>query len=507
MRKTLLLLALVLPTLCAENVWQITPLVTKKTPAPESAGTFLDFGETYVSDGFISFWARFGPNPDNDWALYSWKDGRVTRIAMHDVDFTTPDSRKDRIMHTPRFFRGGTSLLHAGRRFLYHSAGAPDHLYGWDGDAWKCVLCDGDTLDVGGVAHKIHRAHVLDTDSHGRALVYWDSSRPKANGWAIHDGNTWTPVFKEGEPVPGMTGVTIKNLSSGLFCLTDCLPEPRLLDDGTILGILTVTGAPFKTALFRLSGPKAEKVLAEDELLSVAGKPVKVRLGRLLDANATSLAMDFPEVTIAYYTSAYSIKITETYRPRLLVLDQGQPSFVEEFGLREFKALRGGEFRIDSAVFPTPGSSALLFTVRAARGKSGFATWTLRSFPGLYYWNGKTTLPVEWEKAAGLTLEAVPDLLQRKLSRFFSLSQAYGISLSPVTAHGGGVRVDLPPLGSVPRVWLFPSGASEPKLVAAPHPQAGDAPVSETDILAWKSPDEAIARSDEGLFLLRRAAK
>jgi hypothetical protein len=512
----------------AQSPWQVTPLVTKTTPVPDSGGTFQEFGETYVSERFLAFWARFGPSQDKDWALYSWKDGRLTRIAVHDVQFATPDSRQIRLMHTPKYFHGGISLMHASPRFLYLSAGVPDHIYGWDGDRWQSVLCDGDTLDVGGVKHTIHRAHILDTDARGRALVYWDSSRPKANGWAIYDGSSWKPLFKEGDALPGTPGVTIKNLSCGLSCIDNCLPEPKLLEDGSILGIMTVVGAPYKTALFRINGDKAEKILAEDELVTVGEQTLKARLGRILAANATSLAMDFPEVTITYYTDPYTFRWTARTRLRIFVLHQGKASFIEGFGLREGKAslvegfglrelkilgLGTGlftkmmEVRIDSAEFPTPGSPGLLFTLRLAKGKSGLATWTLLSFPGLYYWNGEKAEPLEWERAAGVSTDSVLELLQRKLSRLFTINQAYGLSLFTLPPQAGGVRVDLPPVGSAPRVWLFPLGTNEPKLAAAPRFTVDGNSISDTDILAWQANGEAIARSDDGLFLLRRTAR
>ena len=107
-----------------EGSWSATPLVMKGVAAPDGSGQLLEFGAAYTTESFLAFWARTGPSPKEEWVLFSWKDGQLTRVLQRGVEFVAPDSRKVTV-------RADTPI-HVGKRLLYFSPTLPDHIYAWD---------------------------------------------------------------------------------------------------------------------------------------------------------------------------------------------------------------------------------------------------------------------------------------------------------------------------------------------------------------------------------------
>jgi hypothetical protein len=237
-----------------EGTWAVTPLLLKGAATPGGSGQLLEFGEAYQTSSFLAFWARTGPDAKKDWVLFSWKDGQLTRVLQRGVEFVAPDSHKVIV-------RADTPI-HVGKRLLYFTSIWPHHIYAWDGEKLVKVLSAGDELQFGNERYTIKRASVLDASPDGRALIGFENH---TDGWAVHDGSSFTPVLKRGGELPGMPGVRIENFCrQGRWGAIAC-ETPRLLDDGSVLASLTVSeGGRKRSSLFRIFPQRTEVMVEQD---------------------------------------------------------------------------------------------------------------------------------------------------------------------------------------------------------------------------------------------------
>lgn len=495
-----------------EGTWRLTPLVTKGAPAPEASGQFQEFGETYVMENMLAFWARFGPS-DKDWGLFSTKDGKVSRIFLENVEFVAPDSRKVKA-HRIGLLASG---FFPAKRILYISMRYPEHVYAWDGERLVRVLCAGDQLEVGEVRYTVKRATVLDVGPDGRALIYYDANKPQhINGWVLHDGTSFTPVLKEGDSLPGMPGVQIKNLSAGPSCIFHCVGMPKLLGDGSVLAALELTGAPEKAAFFHIAPDKTEKIGVE----MTAGFAMNLRpfefserrLGDLLVARLEGFVM---EVSLGEkYVSAYSTSYF--LEPRLLFYHQGKAQVATYVGEREYTALgsEGAGFMFDEGAYLSADSPRALVTLKVTKLKRHWTkTATEAFFPGLYFWNGEKLSAVPWEEALGMDIPAVLKAMETKSGSILkpSLSlvrpmEIKEIRLRTISGPISGVGVLLPMSGSTVARWFIPSDSVDGKLERGPQFEGAGRPVNVADVLTWKSPEEALVELDDGFFLLTKTS-
>lgn len=493
-----------------EGQWRMSPLVMKGAQVPEMDGQFQEFGEAYVLENALVFWARFGPG-EKDWGLFSLKEGKLAKIFLEDIEFVAPDSRRVKVRRdTPQ-----PPVFHAGKRILYISMKNPDHVYGWDGERLVRVLCAGDQLDVSGVRYTVKKATVINVGPDGRALIYYDANQPQhINGWVLHDGTTFTPVWKEGDALPGMPGVQIKNLSAGHFCFFSCVGAPWLLEDGSILAPLEVTGAPYKTALFHVSRDKTEKIIAEKT--QEPGSPYIERLGDLLVARSDSFVMD-ASWTLVTSTSSGPYVLTYTYyeHPELLVYHQGKFRVESFVGARELLWLvvgrrRNVSFAFDRAMFLTPDSPHLLVTLKVSKITELFwkSQGVFNSFPGLYFWDGEKLSPVPWETALGMDISAVLKTLESEPKRaLWNLpSQPKVIGLRRIGGPASGAGILLPTGGSTGAQWFIPSNSVNGELERGPQFQVAGRTVTVADVVAWKSPEQALVELEDGFFLLTKTA-
>jgi hypothetical protein len=500
-----------------EGHWRITPLVVKGAQAPETNGQFQEFGETYALENALVFWARFGPG-NKDWGLFSVREGKVSKVFLQDVPFAAPDGRKVKVNDLI------PAVLHAGKRMLYISTESPDHVYGWDGERLVRVLCAGDQLEVSGVRYTIKKATVFNVDPEGRALLYYDANQPQhMNGWVLHDGTSFTPLWKEGDTLPGMPGVQIKNLSAGHFCVTNCVKEPRLLEDGSILAFLEVTGAPYKKALFHIARDKTETMITDE--FQGAGS-----LDEKLLAAAAKIRADWPDLPKKFWAGRMAISMEDVlaarsnsfvvslsgymhskddrallWRPLLLFSDQGQ---VRVFSVedREFKKMPHHwydqldvEFAFDRAMFLGPDSPRVLVTVKVSKRTQGIDF----SFPGLYFWDGEKLLPISWETALGMDAATVMKMLESKPEHLWNPTVVKTIGLWRIGGPVSGVGVLLPVGGPTGPRWFVGSASANGQLEQSPQFQVAGRTVKVANVVAWKSPNEALVQLEDGFFLLR----
>jgi hypothetical protein len=478
----------------------------KGAAAPETNGQFQEFGETYVMENMLVFWSRFGPG-EKDWGLFSLREGKLSKVFLEDVEFVAPDSRKIKVSRAGLF----RARISAGKRILYISNIHPDHVYGWDGERLVRVLCAGDQVEVSGVRYTVKRATVLDVGPDGRALMYYDANEPQhINGWALHDGTSLTPLLKEGDPLPGMPGVQIKNMSAGPFCISRCVGVPKLLPDGTVLAALELTGAPGKSAFFHIAPDKTEKIGVEmTAAFGMAATPLELserRQGDLLVARSDGFVMQVSKGKPLHHF----LQGTTTYylEPRLLFYHQGKGQVATNVGERELITMGSGDlgFTFDEGAYLSADSPRALVTLKVTKIKRH---WTKGPseffFPGLYFWDGEKLSAVPWEEALGMDVPALLKAMETKSGPSWRPVEVKEIRLRRIAGPVSGVGVVLPTAGSTGARWFVASNSVDGKL-ERPQFRVPGRTVTVADVLTWRTPEEALVELEDGYYLLAKVA-
>lgn len=455
-----------------EGNWSVTPLVMKGAVAPGGTGQLLEFGEAYRTETFLAFWARTGPNLEKDWALFSLKDGQLTRVLQRDVKFVAPDSRKI------TFSEGMT--IHVGKLLLYFFTEFPHHIYAWDGEKLVKVLAAGDELQSGNERFTIRRARVLDTSPDGRALIEVE----RTFGLAVHDGSSFTHVLKMGGDLPGMPGMRMDSRCASLYRSRCEYAKPRLLEDDSMLVSLWVSeGGRKRFALFRIF-PKRTDVIVEQDSAFIgcnaqrlilpnevpvrvttqcdgytftftrgeAGKPLEMEIAEVvsakqtlsgqkkslgvLSANGNYLVPDWiaPSNWKRRLDNVSQIRLGESNNS-VLVFARITPGSVlaatpRDFAIADYHinqilvsyagTLRMAEYdtvgdRMDIVynwVPLVPNSPNSMVEVVDLERKSWALKPRFRSRPKLYFWNGEKLSAVAWEESVGISNAKVAELLQ-----------------------------------------------------------------------------------------------
>lgn len=502
------------------GAWQIKPLLTRGASTPDNTGKFQEFGDTYVTENLVAFWGRWGDGA-KDWALFSWKDGKVSRILPDGAEFTAPDGRKIVVNRVPssaggtstiratlgreQEANGPSSMIRAGRRMLYISTRNPEHVYGWNGETLTRVLGGGETLKLESVQYEVKKAAVLDVDRSGRALLYWDASKPEAEGWVLHDGINFAPLWKEGDALPGRPAEErIKNLSSGPSCVFKCVPPARLLPDGSLLAAVETTKVG--PSLVRLSRDKAEILESSPR--------------RILAAEGTNYVADLSRSVSEMQVSGLSMRQYEVLHLNLL-LSLGDMSYQRE-GFPDEQGLilvgSGLDSGYEDAAFLAPDSPRALVAWRLSGVgmKRGWtkAEMTASAWLDLYLLNDHGLTRIDWESALGLDRAAAQQALKSSVSGVYvsRMSGQMGdvlaqrIRLRQLDGPVPGVQVELPNIGNGVRRWFVPATSTDGKLERGPKFNLPGRTVNVADVLAWKGPDTALVGLDDGYFLLERVA-
>ncbi len=488
--------------------WQLKPLLLKGAAAPDTGGTFLEFGETYAMDDFLVFWARYGEG-EKAWGLFSLKNGKLVKVLSEDTDLPTPDGHKIKVTRHPspstsaRQAKWKSSnaidqeswpVIHAGKRMLYISARRPEHVYGWDGERLLRVLGNGDTLTVGGAKYQVKRASVLDVNTVGQALLYYDANKPESEGWVLHDGASFIPLWKEGDELPGRPAIRIKNLSSGPGCIFKCVVPPRLLPDGSLVAFVeTATGTEF----FRISSDKSESLSTTG-----GGAPRAILAVRpdayILDITESSTVQGFRETT--YYDS-----------PKLLFYGAGKSVAVGKVDIAytgpstsSFLPSKLDIIAFDEAIFLGPDSSRALVSMEISSQQKHWVKRTSGlSFPNLLFFDGQQVRRVPWEKTVGMDVGGVVNALEKPYPSLITAPWPDRIVLHKVDGPVPGVRVELPRVGSGTGRWFVPADTTDGNLIQGPRFSLEGRTVTAADVIVWKG-STAVVGIDDGYFLMEQ---
>jgi hypothetical protein len=273
--------------------WRRTPLLLRDAEIPDMPEARLRaFGQAFwLESGVLVFWAQASlPGKKNEeWGLFSFKDNQLRTVMMQGEKQTSryvsaTGRGRTETMNLYRFDapKGWTrgpraqTPIHAGKRLLYLSADS-GQVYAWNGESLIRILGKDDELTLRGERFQIGSARVLSIIPDGMALIYFKTKGPrKTNGWIFHDETTLTSSWMAGDSLPGLAGAHIENMIAypmHTYIVGDSHKDPLYslgvikpwISSDAILAVLSVTGAPYKQALFRLTREKAEAILVEGQ--------------------------------------------------------------------------------------------------------------------------------------------------------------------------------------------------------------------------------------------------
>jgi len=239
-----------------DTIWNVKPIVKLNDPAPETGGSFLEFGKHYyLKSGVLVFWAKYGEDK-KDWALYSLKDEKIRLVFRGNTDFTEPDGVKKKFSEDPPEFSFTTTRFIAKDNILYISfqKGLFDVInYGWDGEKFYKILGEGDKITVADYGELLINNSIFIplVNKPGMKVLFGTQKPDKKEGSLLFDGKDFKKLFIEGEELPRTGGFRFKQILEG----------PHFFGD-TMLVRLTVDNAPYKEAIFIITDKITEKIIA-----------------------------------------------------------------------------------------------------------------------------------------------------------------------------------------------------------------------------------------------------
>ncbi len=192
-------------------------------------------------------------------------------------------------------------------------------LYVWDGTARKRLVGVGDTIQTPAGPSEIAYLHIKDQGG-GAALVEYRKSVPPAQrrkgygmvgasdlerspaGWLLVQGERVTPLLADGAPIPGTNPpLPVDQLAPRSLQTNDpWVQRPaRFASDGTLYGAVDHgPGRRSKTAIFRLSPEKSERIIGERD-------PDPLRPGKQVPYHPRLIGVSSRGAIVAYYEPVY----------------------------------------------------------------------------------------------------------------------------------------------------------------------------------------------------------
>jgi len=294
-------------TSMTDTTWKVKPIVKLGDPAPGTGGTFLEFRTChYMENGTLVFGARYGNKKSKDWAYYTYKNGNVKLLYNTLEKYSEPDGIQKEFgsvgwYFDPQLSSDYMSFTPEASAKLFYIRGqtkiaeAPSYIYGWDGEKLSKVLCEGDKISLTG-----NRDVIIDDArfeyiaNNGEAVIWFKGQKPdKISGWLLHDGKTLRPLFITGDELPGLPGVKVGELDEmSVYIFND-----------TILTTLSVSGAPYKLAVVRLTKNKTE-------ILDSSSK-INRGVSILNAAGSDNIIIQNGETILHYYKGNRNIIVTD----------------------------------------------------------------------------------------------------------------------------------------------------------------------------------------------------
>jgi hypothetical protein len=531
--------------------WELKPLAIKGAPAPGTGGRFEFFlgpfnnspvvvksvkspnvsiipidpsfnnSPVWVESGITAFWESFGPKKD-DWALYSIKDGKVTKILVEEeplpavgTDKAKVSGRRDAVPDMEmQPLVAGKNLLYINAWYSRRVSSLRSAVYTWDGENLKLLLGNDSQLEINGVTHNVYRAYAQATPD-GKVIIHgWTDKPQKVFFWLVHDGKKLTLIpnlsLQENKPLPGMPEVMIDSYRY-IWTIYSSVAS----FDGGEVAILKVKGASYKEALFRITPEKTEKILA-------VGDPDPSDSTQKIRELISVFAADKNNVAFAVRSGKQNNALLLLYRNGKFqkVFDHTQ---IKDWNSTWFKFIIEGGFFLD------PESPNYFFKVILER-KSKFKVrgYYYEPVPHYFFFDGEkvhqlsetapttlVTAPVLSSSLGKGAVETNGVLLRWVGGKLVGGAEAKG-SVYPYEnwmadkltekLFGKEVSDSIFIFDTTDLVggWLLEKSGKEFSFKPAPEFNVKGRKVSLGNVAGWKSPTEAIVRLDDGIYLLSK---
>ena len=498
---------------------RLSHLVKKGSEVPDKGGRFQEFGDVYwLEQGGLVFWASVSrPNKKNEeWGLFSFKDGQTRTLLMEGENSlpteisATKESKPEKIhLRKADRQRWGTwdlkTPIHKSRQLLYFSFFNEKYVgdnfgsvYTWDGVRLRKVLGWKDLLEVRGSRYEINSARVLNISPEGEALIYFEIKGGQ-NGLGLYDGTQLTPLLMSGDALPELQGVLVRKVvvrprivgaPCALPLYNFCTPITAWVFPNVIWAALEVTGAPYKKAIFRLTKEKAEMILAEFKSDPLDPKESMGSFLAMDAANPNSViirASKFSGEVLLHYRDGQFYKVFDKSLSGVVKFPHFR--WKDPQGWRDYSVENGFFLRSDKSqyVFPVTFSRPGGTQVSVSSGAVETTYWaenlsSLFLFDGEHLINLSETTQMPW----GFSV--------RKINGNF-----IGLLISePEYVMSRNALLKVP----TPKKWFLDANSEELRLQQVPELLTdGDKRITLADVVVWKSPGEAIARLDDGLYL------
>ena len=440
-------------------------------PVPEELSDELDRAKTWD-----------GKAEGYEWALFSLKNGQLTRIATDGVTFTPPGLSQ-------RIVKRATSKIVPlkDRVLIYTPAAALGVQHGylaWDGQKLTAFLDRGQTLTRKGSSYTVKVIFELDRTEDGLVWTLVSAKGPKGLefGFWTHDGTAFTGVLATDDVWPG----TQYKTKIGMYFLRSFFfPSGALVQ---------ADGGEFAGSVVRVREARTEPVLKWNTLLSLLGTKNFLVTNMWLSSAAS------PDV-FTVVALAGSKKVRGYLHGNLILCDQSACENI--YNIDRAGGEEGKQFSISNGFYLSGAPVAYVFAAGSAwREPAGGGYEVLRHAKRLYAVEGTTVKPLFGEH---LVEPASMRELRTPLGNVVVCESGEALKIVSLKPGPDG-KTSEEAIGDWSGLaYLGPDGVvfTEAPGFAA----AGTGPaLTVADVVHWVSADEAIAICRSGVYRLRRVA-
>jgi hypothetical protein len=460
--------------------WKLVPLVIKGQEVPEFEGSTIKeiYNAFWLDTEVLIFWAEL------DWkkkftGLFSLKNNKM-KMVMTDKCEIVADTKEPihQNIKLPGQFEDDRmkEVKPSGQRMYINTKmkeglfSSNYNTYAWDGDYFQSVLSAGDEITIKNQKHTIASAKLEKVSQHGSALIQFKTDSPeKKRGLCLYNGSNTIVLSCDGDKLP-MKGNPGFYYSSGFYVGYDY----TFVFNNSV--IYRNSGDP--QGLFKLFDGRINKIIATGDAYSPNPGKYKIEIIRSFYALKPDL------ILIGACISPHSLFLGPPFDAIML------------YNRRKIESLltiEGQEFSLQSAVLLPGLPNQFLFAYETSRREAGGIDTTIYKYRvDLYYYDGERLLKLTENIPFGLITEL------RVLMHGKPGVMIIGKKLLP--DKKGKLQMELKD-----SQYFFDMNAPDKGLLPLPEFRiTDDCTINFSDIIAWKSCNEAIVKLKDGIYLLAK---
>ncbi|MEK6372469.1 MAG: hypothetical protein AABO58_07205 [Acidobacteriota bacterium] len=243
----------------ADSPWKATLLLSIGEKLPDEGAQVQEIGPAFWCPPDMTVaWVRTGQSgAPGAWAIVSVKQGQVKTVIREASDavskYAAPDVKPMRVSYGSKWV-GTTGVIPArGRAFIF--AREP---YLWDGQKLRTIASRGTQIKVGPTTYTVGgmaAPSIAGVYDEGSVLMNLPIAAPRKTAvLAIFDGQNFTPLMVDGDPLQGLPQV---RMDTSVYDLPGFVAVP-----GGAFALMRVAGAPYRYGLFWAEPGKVELIAA-----------------------------------------------------------------------------------------------------------------------------------------------------------------------------------------------------------------------------------------------------